>query len=71
MGSEGLGRLLITVGVVVIVAGVLVRVGALSWFGNLPGDLRFESGRTRVFIPFTSMLLVSIVLSVVLSLLRR
>lgn len=65
------GRTLIVAGVVAIVVGLLVRAGALSWFGNLPGDIRIVSGRTRVFVPLTSMLLVSIVLSVLLAILRR
>ena len=71
MDADGVGRVLIVLGVVAIVAGLLVRVGALGWFGNLPGDIRIESGRTRVFIPLTSMLIVSVVLSVLLSLFRR
>lgn len=66
-----IGRTLILVGVVAIVLGLLVRTGALSWFGNLPGDIRLTSGRTRVFVPLTSMLVVSVVLSVVLSIMRR
>lgn len=66
-----IGRTLIVVGVVAIVLGLLVRTGALSWFGNLPGDIRLTSGRTRVFVPLTSMLVVSVVLSVVLSIMRR
>jgi hypothetical protein len=71
MDSDGLSRLLIVVGVVAIAAGLLVRTGALGWFGNLPGDIRIESGRTRVFIPVTSMLMVSVGLSLLVSLLRR
>ncbi len=71
MDSEGLGRLLIVAGVVAIAIGLLVRTGALGWFGNLPGDIRIESERTRVFIPITSMLIVSVTLSLLLSLLRR
>ncbi|HEX6256362.1 MAG TPA: DUF2905 domain-containing protein [Euzebyales bacterium] len=71
MDSDGLSRLLIVVGVVAIALGLLVRTGALGWFGNLPGDIRIESGRTRVFIPVTSMLIVSVGLSLLLSLLRR
>jgi hypothetical protein len=36
-----------------------------AWFGKLPGDLRFQSNRTEVFIPLTSMLIISIVLSLI------
>jgi hypothetical protein len=41
--------------------------GAFSWFGNLPGDIKYQSGNTQVFIPITSMLLVSIVATVVVN----
>jgi hypothetical protein len=36
-----------------------------AWFGKLPGDIRFQSNRTEVFIPLTSMLIISIVLSLI------
>lgn len=58
-------------GVVLVVVGLLVSTGALGWFGRLPGDLRFGSGNVRVFVPFASMLLLSVVLSLVAALLRR
>jgi hypothetical protein len=62
---------LIALGVLAIVAGILLRFGLLSWFGNLPGDLRFGGPRSRVFIPITSMLLVSAVLTLLLNVLGR
>lgn len=71
MDTEGLSRALIIAGAVAIVIGLLLRTGALGWFGNLPGDIRVESGRGRVFVPVTSMLIVSIGLSILLSVLRR
>lgn len=66
-----LGLLLIVVGLVAIGVGLLALTGALSWFGRLPGDLRLGSGRTRVYVPITSMLIVSVVLSVLLSIFLR
>lgn len=42
-----------------------------SWFGRLPGDVRIESERVRIFFPITSMVVVSIVLTLLLNLLRR
>jgi len=65
------GTLLIILGAGLILAGVLANTGLLSWFGRLPGDIRIERGSTRVYIPIVSMLLVSIVLSLLLSLVRR
>lgn len=66
-----LGAWLVAAGLVLVVVGALVWSGGLGWLGRLPGDLRFGQGRTRVYVPFTSMLVVSVVLSVVLSLIRR
>ncbi len=71
MDERAVGRLLIGLGVAVVVVGALVWSGALSWFGRLPGDIRISGERTQVFIPITSMLLVSVVVSLLLSWLRR
>ena len=65
------GNALIAAGALLIVAGFCFKFGLLSWFGQLPGDIRIERGNTRLFIPFTSMILLSVVLSALLSLLRR
>ncbi len=71
MGMRGGGLLVILIGVCLVVVGLLIYAGALSWFGRLPGDLSFGGERTRIFIPLTSMLIVSLVLSLVMYLLRR
>lgn len=68
---RSVGLLVIAAGVLVVVVGLLIYSGALSWFGRLPGDIRYESGRVRVYFPLVSMLLISIVLTVLFSLLRR
>lgn len=65
------GLMLVLAGVVLVAVGLLVWSGALSWFGRLPGDIRYESGNTRVYVPLTSMLLVSVLLSLGAYLLRR
>jgi hypothetical protein len=63
--------LLIVGGGLLIVVGVLVWLGALSWFGRLPGDIRVERPNTRVYIPITSMVIVSVVLSLLMAIIRR
>jgi hypothetical protein len=67
------GTVLIIVGVGLALVGVLVRFfpGLFSWFGNLPGDIKTQSGNTQVFIPITSMLLVSVGASLLWNLLSR
>jgi hypothetical protein len=65
------GLLVIAGGVFIIVIGLLIYSGGLSWFGRLPGDIRYESGRVRVYVPLISMLLVSLALSLLFYLVRR
>jgi hypothetical protein len=50
---------------VLVIAGLLAWTGALSWLGNLPGDIRITTGNARISFPFTSMLLISLVLNFV------
>ncbi len=69
--SPRAGLIIVGIGVVLVVIGLLVASGAFSWFGRLPGDLRIKGENTRVYVPITSMLLVSVALTVVLNLLRR
>ncbi len=66
-----IGNVLIVVGAAVLVVGALVRFtpGLFSWFGNLPGDIRFEGENSRVFIPITSMIVVSIGLTLIVNVL--
>ena len=69
--NRSAGLILIVLGVGVVVVGLLAYTGALSWFGRLPGDIRYESDSVRAYVPIVSMLIVSVVLSLLLYLLRR
>jgi uncharacterized protein HemY len=63
------GPWLVGGGLLLLVLGLLAWTGGLSWLGSLPGDIRISSGNTRIYIPITSMLLVSLGLNVLLWLL--
>jgi len=64
-----MARWLIVAGGLLILLGVALHFAPwlLTWFGRLPGDIRFETGRSKVFIPLTSMIIVSVVLTLVLN----
>ena len=68
---SSVGLTLILVGAILVVVGLLTWAGALSWFGRLPGDIRIERPTMRMYIPLTSMLLVSAVLSIVAAVIHR
>ncbi len=65
------GPMLVLLGVALVILGLLAWVGALSWFGRLPGDIRIERDTARIYVPLMSMLVVSVVLSLLLRLFRR
>jgi hypothetical protein len=65
------GLVLITLGILLAVVGLLVWVGALSWFGRLPGDIRVERPGFRFYAPIVSMLILSLVLTALLAFVRR
>lgn len=71
MDARSAGLLIVLLGAAAVVIGLIVMTGALSWFGRLPGDIRISSGNTRVYIPITTMIIVSVVLSVLSLVLRR
>lgn len=64
-----LGTVLMFAGVGLLVLGALIRYvpGLFSWFGNLPGDVRIEGDNSSVFIPITSMVVVSVVLTIIVN----
>lgn len=69
--NQTIAVVLIVAGGVLIGVGLLAYAGLLSWFGQLPGDIHFESGQTHVYIPITSMIVVSLALTVILNVLRK
>jgi hypothetical protein len=67
--TVGIGLLLLA-GVIAIV-GVAVMAGLFGWFGRLPGDIRMEGERVRIYVPLVSMILISVVLTLLVNALRR
>lgn len=68
-----MAKWLMAAGVLLLLLGVALHYapGLLNWFGKLPGDIRIESEHSRTFIPITSMIVLSVVLTVLVNLFRR
>ena len=64
-------RLLITVGLLIALVGLFWPWTTRLGLGRLPGDLRIDKPGFTLFAPFTTMLIVSVVLSLLIWLLRR
>lgn len=68
-----MAKILISVGLILVLLGIVWQFapGLLNWFGRLPGDIHIKKPHGEVFIPVTSMLVVSVVISLVLWFFRR
>jgi hypothetical protein len=68
-----LAKLLIFIGLGIAALGALLHFapGLFGWFGRLPGDIRLGDENRTVFIPITSMIVISIVISLILNLFFR
>jgi hypothetical protein len=65
------GLALVGLGALLALAGLVIYAGGFSWFGRLPGDIRYETETTKVFVPLTSMIVISILLTVLWNVVRR
>ena len=66
-----MSRLLVTLGLVLLVLGLMWPwIGKLG-LGRLPGDIVIERENFRLYLPITTSLIVSVVLSLILYLFRR
>lgn len=69
---NGLAKVLIGFGITLVVLGVLLAaVGKVPGFGRLPGDIYIQRPGFTLYIPITTMILVSLILSLVTWIFRR
>jgi len=68
-----MGRLIILLGIILIAVGLMLQYAPwlINWFGRLPGDIRIDNEKTKIFIPITSMILVSLILSIIMRIFRK
>ena len=64
-----MGRFLVIAGAIIMGVGLLVMMGLP--IGRLPGDFTVRRGNATFYFPLTTSILASIVLTLLLSLLRR
>jgi hypothetical protein len=68
-----MGRLIILLGIILIAVGLILQYAPwlINWFGRLPGDIRIDNEKTKIFIPITSMILVSLILSIIMRIFKK
>jgi len=68
-----MSKWIMIVGAILFTLGAIMHFApwALNWFGKLPGDIRIENERSSIFIPITSMIIISIVFSILINVFKR
>jgi len=68
-----ISKILIILGILLLTTGIFLNIisSKLSWFGNLPLDFKYEGRNTKVYAPFGSMIMVSLILSFIFNLFQK
>lgn len=64
-------KILIILGIVILIAGIAWPILGKLPLGKLPGDIIINKPGLKVYIPITTMILVSVVISVILWFFRK
>lgn len=56
-----------------IVVSIFLQLfpGLAKWLGRLPGDTEVKSGKKRVRIPLSTIILITLILTIILNFLKR
>jgi hypothetical protein len=67
-----LGKILLIVGAVIIVAGlILVFANHIPFLGKLPGDIVIKKENFTFYFPIVTMIIVSVVLTIIINIIFR
>lgn len=67
-----IGKFLIIAGMVIAGVGILLALGPkIPGLGRLPGDIMIEKRNFKFYFPITTSIIISIILTLIISLLRK
>ena len=70
---ERIGKTIVLIGALILIAGLVVWFlgDKLRFLGRLPGDIRIERDNFRIYIPITTMILLSVLLTLISWVIQR
>jgi hypothetical protein len=70
---QSVGKTVVVIGIIIVIAGLIIWLlgDKLNWFGNLPGDIKVKRENFSFYMPLTTMILLSIVISFIIWLIRK
>jgi hypothetical protein len=64
------GKIILLVGLALVALGAIVWVLGKLGFRGLPGDIRYETDKIKVYVPIVTCLVISVVLTIIVSVVR-
>jgi uncharacterized membrane protein len=73
MINQTTGKYLIFSGIILVLLGVVLFFfhEKMSWVENLPSDIKIENENSKIYLPFATMILLSIIVNLLLYIFRR
>ena len=68
---ESLGKIFITMGIVLLLVGGILIIGERFGLGKLPGDIFIQKGNFTFFFPIVSSLVISLLVTLLLNIFKR
>ncbi len=69
---DGLGKIFIIAGIILVVVGVFFITGhRIPFFGRLPGDIRIEREGFSFYFPLATSIIISVILTIIFSIFRK
>jgi hypothetical protein len=67
------GKLLTILGIAIAIIGLVLTYlpSLFGWFGKLPGDIHIQDEKKSIFIPITSMIVISLLFTLLANLFFR
>ena len=71
-GFEGIGRIIIIIGIIMVVLGLILAFGErIPFLGKLPGDIVIKKDGISFYFPLVTLLLLSVVLTLIINFIWR
>jgi hypothetical protein len=72
MNSGSLGKTLILIGILIVVAGGLIMIVAkIPFLNRLPGDIKIQRGNFTFYFPLTKCIIISVIITIILNIVLK
>lgn len=69
---DGMGRSLVVIGLLIVAVGVFMSFGPrIPYIGRLPGDIFIKKENFTLYLPLTTSIVISVIVSLIIYLFRR